>query len=825
MHMLIQDLRYAFRRLSQSPGFTVTALLTLALPIAATASIFSVVEAVLLRPLPFRDPARLVLIKENVNKLDNLLNLPAPDVLTFARDSRAFQQVGGFERNSMELSGRGEPVRIAAARLTAGVFPALDVNPALGRTFSPQEDDQSQRVALISYSLWKSRFQGRPEVLGELVDLDRQPYVIIGVMPPGFEFPLTPGKLNQTELWVPMSFTPDERADNGDNFQYGAVARLKAGLSLAQAEQDANRVARQIQAEYPASLGIKVTASLLPLKEATTAKARPLVRVLFAAVVIVLLIACANVAGLLLVRGMRNRREIAVRQALGASSAALLRHSLMESLIVSLGGGALGVFAAWSALRWWVDLLPETLPRLDEIGLNWQVCAFALGVTLCAGVLCGLAPAVSAVRVSVNDALKSGPRSLGFGRGHARLRSVLVAGEVATALMLLTAAGLLLRSFARMRAVDPGFEPEHVVAASFDLPSERYQTQQQVNRFHREVLSRLNQIPGVKSAALATNLPMAEPNSTRFFVPEGYHPPAGSSYAVESNAYVFGDFLQTMEIPLLRGRYLSEADNADSPLVVVVSRALAERYWPGQDPIGKRIHWGVDERGSLPWLTVVGEVANTSQGPLDSQAWPQVYEPLVQYSSSFGSEAQKLNIHGDTMRIVVRAAGDPSAMENQVRRAVWSLDPQLAVSNVQTMEQAISESEAPRRFNTVVLSAFALAAVLLAILGIYGVIAFSVAQRTQEIAVRMALGAQPGGVVRLVTSSGVKLALVASILGVAGAAAITRLLESLLFEVNPFDPAVFGLAAASVLGLALMASFVPARRAASIEPMQALRAE
>ena len=409
--------------------------------------------------------------------------------------------------------------------------------------------------------------------------------------------------------------------------------------------------------------------------------------------------------------------------------------------------------------------------------------------------------------------------------GHSHLRSVLVVGEIATALMLVTGAGLLVRSFARMSAVDPGFEPAHALAASFDLPVERYRTQQQVNSFQEELRRRLNALPGVKSAALATNLPMAEPTSTRFFVAEGYLPPAGSSYAIESHAYVVGDFLQTMNISLLRGRYLTVADNAEAPLVVVVSQALAERYWPGQNPIGKRIHWGVDERGSLPWLTVVGEVANTKQGPLDSQTFPQVYEPLVQFDRGFGPEAKALGVHGGSMRIAVRAAGDPRALENSVRRAVWSLDPQLAVSNVQTMGHAIRQSEAPRRFNTAVLSGFALGAVLLAALGIYGVIAFSVAQRTQEIAVRMALGAHPGGVLRLVLGSGARLAALGCLLGLAGAASVTRLMQSLLFDVSPFDPVVFAAGAAAVLLLALAASFLPAHRAAGIEPMEALRAQ
>ena len=825
MHILIQDLRYAARRLSKSPGFALTAILTLALGIAATTSIFSVVEAVLLRPLPFRDPDRLVVIKERVNRIGGPSDLAAPDVLTFARETRAFTGVGGFELSSVELSGAGEPVRVPSARLTVSVLLLLDVGPMLGRAFTPQEDDQAQPVALLSYALWQGRFNGDAAVLGRKVDLDRKPYTIIGVMPRDFEFPMVPGTFSPTGIWVPMSFTPRERGDAGDNLQYGAVARLKPGVTRAQAESDAERVAQQIQAEYPAKLGVTVGASLVPLKESVVARARPLVRVLFGAVIVVLLIACANLAGLLLVRGARTRREIAVRQALGASSAAVLRHSLMESLMIGLGGGALGVLLAWSGLRWWVSLLPQSLPRVREISLNWQVCAFALGITICAGLLCGLAPAFSAMRTGVNEALKGGGRRLGLGRGQARLRSVLVVGEVGTALMLLTAAGLLLRSFGRMRAVNPGFEPEHIVSAAFDLPGSRYQTQDQVDSFHQELLGRLQQLPGARSAALATNLPIAEPNSSRLFVAEGYTPPKGSAFDLESQAYVVGDFLQTMGIPLLRGRYLTAADNENAPLVAVVNRTLADRYWPRQDPIGKRIKWGAETGSPLPWITVVGEVADTKQGALDSRLWAQVYEPLVQFPQSFGPYAKEIAVHGQTMRIAVRAAGDPRSLENDVRRAVWWLDPQLALTHVQTMEEAISKSEAPRRFNTVVLSAFALGAVLLAILGIYGVIAFSVAQRTQEIAVRMALGAQPGGVVRLVTLAGAKLALAASVLGLAGAAAVTRLLESLLFEVSPFDPAVFALAAASVLGLALLASFVPARRAATIEPMRVLRAE
>jgi putative ABC transport system permease protein len=546
---------------------------------------------------------------------------------------------------------------------------------------------------------------------------------------------------------------------------------------------------------------------------------------LLGAVLAVLLIACANLAGLLLVRGVRKRREVAVRQALGASSVALVRQSLMESLLISLLGGGLGVYLAWAGLQSWVSLLPETLPRINDIRLDGSVIAFAIAVTFATGILCGLAPVLFGMRSSMNEALKGGGRTLGPGRGEARLRSLLVVVEVGAALVLLTVAGLLLRSFARVRAVDPGFEPERVVIASYNLPGLRYPTQQQVNNFHDELLRRLERLPGVRTAALGSNVPLAEPNADRFFVAEGYRPPRGSAYSSEAQIYVVGDYLRTLEIPLLRGRSLSDADTADSPLVVVVSRTLAERYWPDQDPIGKRIKWGVDVTSPLPWMTVVGEVADTKQGSLESQDRNQVYQPLIQFPRSWGDSGQKLGVHGQSMRIAVRTMGDPKLMDNSIRRAVWSLDPQLAVSNMQTLEQAISESEAPRRFNTVVLSAFAFGAVLLAALGIYGVIAYSAAERTHEIAIRMALGAQTAGMFRLILGSGARLAMVGCALGLAGGAAATRIVQPLLFEVSPFDPAVFACAAAGVFILALAASFLPARRATKVDPMVALRCE
>jgi len=820
------DLRFAFRNLRKSPGFALISILMLALTIGAVTIVFSVVEGVLMRPLSFHDASRLVLLKEKINKLGGVYDVPAPDVLTFERDSRAFTHVGGFTDSTSEISGTGEPIRVPSERMTASVFPTLGVDPLLGRWFSRQEDEQGQQVAVLSYLLWKNHFHADPQILGRTIDINRKPYVVVGVMPRQFEFPLVPGRMSQVQLWVPMSFTPKEKADEADNFQYGVIARMKPGISSAQAAQDANRVVAAIVAGYPAGTDLRATAKVLPLKAETVNQARPLLRVLFGAVIVVQLIACANLAGLLLVRANRRRREYAVRLAVGASGAALLRQSLLEALLLSVSGGVLGVLLAAGTLRIWITLLPNTLPRIQSIGLNWAVVGFALATAVITGVLCAIAPAAAAMRTNVNSVLKDGGRDGATSASHARVRSALVVGEVATALMLLTAAGLLLRSFERMRSVDPGFRPEHVVAASLTLPSAQYTAQTQVDEFHASLLRTLQSLPGVESTGLVSTLPMAEPGSIRVFTPSGYQPPPGAGYASEAQTYVASDYFQTMGIPLLRGRYLNDSDTVTSPLVIVVNRTLAERYWPGVDPVGKRIMWGTRENNELPWLTVVGEVADTKQGALDSKTMAQVYEPLSQRAYSFGPKnVKEFGVVGRSMRVVVRTATDPRLMEGSITRAIWSLDPQLAVTHVQTMDQAISTSEAPRRFNTTVIVAFAFGAVFLAILGIYGVIAFTVVQRTQELAIRMALGAQRGGVMKLVLSSGLKLAAIGCAVGFAASLTASRLLQSLLFDVSPFDPAVFILATAAVLLLALAASFVPARRAASIEPMQALRME
>jgi predicted permease len=548
------------------------------------------------------------------------------------------------------------------------------------------------------------------------------------------------------------------------------------------------------------------------------------VRTLFLAIVVVLLIACANLAGLLLVRALHRRREIAMRLALGARASVLLRQAILESLVLSVTGGLIGLVLAGIALRVGVSRLPETLPRLNEIGLDWRVMSFAIALALLTGVICGLAPAFAAMRTSVNETLKEGGRTGTSGGSHARLRSALVIGEIAVALLLLVASGLLLRSFEKIRAVDLGFRPDHILTASYSLPLQQYSTQASADEFGKELIRRLEQAPGVKSVGLTSFLPASGVLNNSTFVAEGYVPPEGAGMNLATTVTVRGDYLQAMGVPLLNGRFFTDADNADSQLVAIVNHRLAEHYWPGSNPIGRRLHLGTPET-QAPWTTVVGEVADVKEGSPEAPPKEQYYQPVEQFEKSLGSFASPTDVNGNVGYITLRTAMVPEQIASVLRASVRSLDPQLPLAQVQSMEQAVSDSEAPRRFNTVLISCFAIVAVLLAALGIYSVIAFSAALRAQEMAIRIALGSRRSGILGLVFASAAKLAVAGCALGLLGAAAASRLLRSLVFGVSPFDPLVLALAALLVLMLALAASLLPAQRAASVEPMKALRAD
>jgi predicted permease len=829
MMMPLRNLRIAIRHLSKAPGFTATTVLMLALGIGATTAIFSIVEGVLLRPLPFPQSERLVQLGDILEGVDlggnGEVGVTAPDIQAYTRDTHSFESLGGYVQGGYELSGIGDPAQVNASRLSGGVFPALQVSPFIGRFFTQQEDDNKAQVAVLSYSLWQRRLHSDRHVLGTKILLDRRPYEIIGVMPRNFEFPLVPGHLNRSELWIPMSFDRDEITTGADSWNFNMVGRLKPGVTLVQAESDAQRVAQEIMRNYPAFMaGTHIRSVVHSLHEETVEQARPLVRTLFLAIVVVLLIACANLAGLLLVRAIRRRREIAMRLALGARTSVLLREAILESLVLSITGGLLGLELAAIALRVGVSWLPETLPRVNEIGLDWPVVLFAIMLAVITGVVCGLAPAFAALRTSVNEALKEGGRTGTAGGGHARLRSALVIGEIAIALALLVASGLLLRSFEKMRAVDLGFRPDHVLTASYSLPQKQYATQAAVDEFNHELLRRLRQVAGVKFVGLTSFLPASGGNSNSVFDAEGYVAPKGAPMDLATKVTVQGDYLQSIGVPLLSGRYFTSADTADTQLVAIVNHKLAEHCWPGSDPVGKRLRLGLQEP-KIPWLMVVGEVADVKEASPDVVSKEQYYLPVEQYEKSIGPFATPTDLNANGGYITIRTATEPEQIANVLRATVRSIDPQLPLAQVQSMERAVSESEAPRRFNTILISAFALAAVLLAALGIYSVMAFSTALRVQEMAIRLALGSPRSGILGLIFGSAAKLAMAGCAIGLVGAVVASRLLQSFLFGVSSFDPMVLALAAICVLLLTLAAAYLPARRAATVDPMQALRTD
>jgi len=823
--MFLHELRIPLRYLQKSPGFTTAVVLMLALGIGATTAIFSIVEGVLLRPLPFPHPERLVVLSDILQGGNGEAGVTAPDIRAYTRDTHSFEALGGYQSVGYELSGIGEPAQVNAARMSAELFPALGIAPLMGRFFTQQEDDRHEQVTVVSYTLWRNRLHGDAHVLGTKILLDRQPYIVTGVMPRGFEFPLVPGHLNNSELWVPMGFTEQELTTGAASWNFAMVGRLKAGITAAQAQSDAERVAQETMRSYaPFMSSLRIQAVVRSLHEQTIGQARRLVRTLFLATMVVLLIACANLAGLLLVRSIRRRRQITLQMALGAPAVTLLSEAVLESLLLSLTGGLFGLGLAAIALRVGVSLLPETLPRIQEIRLDGRVVLFAIVISVLTGIVCGLAPAFAALRTSVNQALKGGGRTGTVGGGHVWLRTALVAGEIAIALVLLAASGLLLRSFQRMLAVDLGFRPDHVLTASYSLPQKQYATQPAVDEFNHELIRRLRQLPGVKFVGLTSFLPASGGNSNTTIDAEGCVAPQSAGMNLATQVSVEGDYLRAIDVPLLSGRYFTPADTADTQLVAIVNHKLAEHCWPGSDPVGKRLRLGLQEP-KIPWLTVVGEVADVKEASPDIPNKQQYYSPLEQYEKSIGPFASPLDLNGNSGSVVVRTAMEPERMANVVRATVRSIDPQLPLAQVQSMERAVSDSEAPRRFNTVLISAFATAATLLATLGMYSVIAFSAALRTQEMAIRMALGSQRAGILRLVFASATKVAMLGCAIGLLGVAAASRLLGSFLFGVSPFDPLVLSLAALFVLLLAWLASLLPARRAASMDLMSVLRAE
>lgn len=822
MDALAQDLRLAFRRLRKAPGFSLVVVVTLAFGIGATCSVFSLVEGILLRPLPFHDPDRLALLGDHLQNGPNVSVTPR-EIRTYSAATSAFSSVGGYIPVSFEISGGPVPEQVKAARFTTGVFQTLGVRPILGRVFTQQEEDAHDQLAVISYSLWLTRYQRNPGIVGTSVTLDRKPYSIVDVMPRDFEFPLEDGRLDQAQIWVPMSFTPEELSEDRAGFWgYQMVARLKDGVSIQQGARDADRVAQQIMREFPASQSaIHIRGDIIPIFEYGVGQVRPLLRILSLAVSVVLLAACANVASLLLVRAIRRRREYAVRIALGASSQAVVRECVAEGLLLGIAGGLAGLALSAIVIRTTLHFLPESMPRVASIAIDGGVAAFAVLLSLIIGILCSLAPALGVLQANPTENLKAEGPNASAGSSHAWLRSALLVAEIAVALILVATSFAFLRSFQKMLAIDPGFRPDHVLTASFRLPLAHYPTAASSQAFNRAVVDKLSAKPGVAAVGLANTLPASG------LVPQ-------SAYTVEGEtleswrlrfamfATTYGDFFGAMRIPLIDGRYFTPADRANAMAVLIVNQSMAERCWPGQRAIGKRLHAG-NPKKALPWATVVGVVADTKMGSPDEPSNDQWYTPAEQPTLLTSVDPTKNLTDAAGGYIAMRSALPPEQMTDTLRAAIAEIDPLLALEDVQPMNDMIANIEAPRRFNTSLITAFAVGALLLVVTGIYAVVAFSVSLRTQEIAIRMALGAQRANIARLVLTSGTKVALAGCGLGLVGAVALSRLVSSFLFEVSATDPRIYAVAVAILLLMVLLASALPAVRAASADPLDSLR--
>jgi putative ABC transport system permease protein len=822
MYTLAPGLRFAYRQLRRTPWVTLTLVLNLSLGIGGATAIFSLVEGILLRPLPFNHPDRLVLLGDHLGTSPRT-PVTAREIGTYASATQAFSGTGGYIDASYEVSGGATPEQVNGARFTAGVFPTLGVSPILGRTFTQKEEDGHEPVAVISYGQWLSRYHRDPHVIGNSIILDRKAYSIIGVMPRSFDFPPAAGYLDRAQLWVPMSLTADELSDEHAGFWgYHIVARLKDGFSLSQAAQDADRVAQQIMRNLPvAQSRIHIRGDVSPLLEYEVSEVRPLLREMFFAVSIVLLIACANVAGLLLLRAIRRRSEYAVRLALGARAAAIIRQSASEGLLLGVTGGLVGLAFAAAAIRITLRVLPDSMPRIDSIAIDGTVAGFALLLALATGALCSLAPAFAALKTDPMESLKEGVPTNTGSASHTWLRSGLVVSEIAVALVLLITSGALLRSFQKMQAVDPGFHPDHVLLAGYQLPLNQYSTSVSATTFSREIVDRLSNKPGILAVGMINAAPATGRYPMTAYTIEGKSTDRWKpEFAVFS--VIFGDYFRVMGVRLLEGRYFNADDRSDSRPVVIVNESMAKHCWPGQYAVGKRMHVGGPPM-KLPWATVVGVVADTKMGSRDEPSRDQWYTPMEQPDILYGSDHTGKLAGSAGGYITVRSALPPEQMVHTLRSTVAEIDPLLALEQVQPMTEAIANVEAPRRFNTGLISAFALSALLLALTGIYAVVAFSASLRTHEIAVRMALGAQRTRIAGLILSSAAKLALLGCTFGVLGSLAVSRIIKSLLFEVSATDPMICLAGVLIIMTTAILASALPARRVASLDPIVSLR--
>ncbi len=804
MYPFMQDIRYGFRMLAKSPGFTAVAVATLALGIGANTAIYSVVNAVLLRPLPYDAPDRLALVwHTNPNKDEGTTDYVSyPSFLDFRRESTTFEEMAGATPPwSLVLSGDGEPERVSAQFVSWSFYKLLGTRPILGRAFLESEDQPGQPLAaVLSHRLWQRRFGSDPHVLGRTITIDGQPVTVVGVMPPGFYF------LEDVDLWTQLSGNPVIGRGRGVRIAR-VLARLSPAADLSQAGGEMETIARQLQQEYPAT-NAGLGASVVSLHEHIVGNSRTALVVLLGVVGFVLLIACANVTNLLLARATSRGREIAVRTALGATRPRLLRQLLTESVLLAVLGGAAGVvLAAWAA-----DLIrglgPAGLPRADEVGIDPHVLAFTTVLSLLTGLLLGLAPALHMTGAHVYEKLKEGGRGPSAS-GRGTLRNMLVISEVALALVLLAGAGLMIRSLARLLDVSPGFDARHLLTLQISLPDTTYAQPARRAGFYTELFSRIEALPGVEASGGVTRIPLREGVTTKLDI-QGHAVAPGAQPEVEFRR-ASARYFRAMGIPVVKGRALEDQDTPESRLVAVINETAARRFWPGEDPIGGRVRFfGSDP--NLPWWTIVGVVGDVKHFGLDSAPRPEVYMHFGQ-----GPPISPF--------IAVRTSVDTTGLTATVRDTIRAIDRDVVIYNVATMPDLIRGSMVQRRFNTLAVGLFAAIALTLAALGIYGVLSYSVRQRTHEIGVRMALGAAHGDVVKLVLKQGLALVLIGVLTGLPAALALTRLLTSMLYEVAATDPPTFIVVPLILLVVALLATYLPARRATRVDPMIALRHE
>jgi putative ABC transport system permease protein len=801
MGSLLQDLRYGLRAMLKKPGFTIIAVIMLALGIGANTAIFSIVNAVLLSPLPFKDPEQLVMVFTRSNR-DARNWVAYPDFEDWRAQSQSFAELSAIVPQSVNLIGREEPTRVIGGFVSANFFKLLAVEAFSGRTFLPSEDQPgADRVAIVSYETWQNRLGASPNLIGQTLNLNGQVFTVVGILPATFNFAWV-----NCEVWLPIQYYPNFTLDRSRTSS-GVMGRLKPGIKLTQAQTEMETIARRLAEQYPETnreRGITIA----PMRELLVEDLRPLLLILSGAVAFLLLIVCANIANLMLARSMTRQKEIALRVALGAGQWRIVRQLLTETVLLAIIGGTAGLLIGIWTVRVLMTGSQTELPPGIDVRLDMTVLGFTFAIAILTGIAFGLVPALRFSRPDVHDALKEGGKGAGETFGSRRLRGALVVVQVSLALILLIGSGLLVRSFKALSEVNPGFNPHNVLTMEYRVPRNKYPEPGQQWAFHRQVVERVQSLPGVQSASVIFALPHSGNGSSTTFVPLGgpEHPKGQEPRALGNRADPY--YFRAMEIPLIRGRVFTEQDKMDTPPVVVINQAMAERYWPGQDPIGKSIRFPEFKVTA----SIAGIVGNIKHHSLDEPTEAQVYIAFAQMPHIFAT-------------LVVRTAGDPMAAANAVKQAVWSVDKDQPVWKVRSLEFLLQRAVTRSRFMMRLLTVFSTLALLLAAVGVYGVISYSVSQRTHEIGVRMALGAQYRDVIRLVMGQGVKLVLIGAAIGVVGALGLRQVIQRLLFGVSATDPITFLIVTLLLMTVALLACWIPARRAAKVDPIVTLRYE